>query len=204
MKYILGTKKNMTQIFDESGVVFPVTVVEALPTKVTQIKTLEKDGYDAVQVGSGEIKEKLVNKAQKGHVKDLGNFRFFKENRVSEDEAEAMKVGDAIEISNFEEGQKITVSSVSKGKGFQGVVKRHNFHGGPRSHGQKHTERSPGSIGAKGPATVFKGQKMPGRMGGDNISVKNLKIVKIDKENNIIYIKGAVPGRPGSLVEIRG
>lgn len=204
MKYILGTKKNMTQIFDDSGEVFPVTMVEALPATVTQIKTLEKDGYDAVQIGSGEKKEKNVNKAQKGHVKDLGFFRFFKENKVSEDESSSLKVGDRVDLSNFEEGQKITISSISKGKGFQGVVKRHNFSGGPRTHGQKHTERSPGSIGAMGPATVFKGRRMPGRMGGDKISVKNLKIAKIDKENNIIYIKGAVPGRPGSLVEIKG
>lgn len=204
MKYILGTKKNMTQIFNDKGEVYPVTIIEALPTVITQIKTLEKDGYDAVQVGSGSKQEKKISKAQKGHNKDLGDFRFYKENRALEDEVSNLNIGDKLEVSVFEEGQKITASAISKGKGFQGVVKRHNFSGGPRTHGQKHTERAPGSIGAMGPARVFKGRKMPGRMGSDKVSVKSLQVVKIDTENNTLYINGAIPGRPGTLVEIKG
>ncbi|MFC1623562.1 50S ribosomal protein L3 [Patescibacteria group bacterium] len=196
--FILGTKEEMTQVFDKEGVVHPVTVVNAGPVVITQVKENEKDGYDSVQVGYGERKEKNINKPLKGHLKDLGNFRYLKEF----DKIDDVKVGDKIEVSSFEEGDEVVISSVSKGKGFQGVVKRHNFAGGPRSHGQKHSERKPGSIGSTGPQRVFKGTRMAGRMGSDRITVKNLKIVKIDEKNNQIYIKGAVPGKRGSLVEI--
>jgi large subunit ribosomal protein L3 len=201
MKFILGKKQNMTNVFDEDGIVYPVTVVNAGPLVVTQVKTLETDGYDSVQFGYGERKESNISKAVKGHTKDLGNFEALKENRVNETD---LKVGDKVDVSAFEEGDKVTISSISKGKGFQGVVKRWNFAGGRRSHGNKHHERTPGSIGATGPQRVLKGLKMAGRMGSDRITVKNLKIVKVDKDTNQLYIKGAVPGKRGTLVEIRG
>ena len=189
----------MTQVFDNEGAVHPVTVINAGPVTVTQIRNEEKDGYEAVQVGYGEKNEKNINKPEKGHLKDLGNFRYLKEFETTE----GMKVGDKIDVSVFEEGDEVIISAVSKGKGFQGVVKRHNFAGGPRSHGQKHSERKPGSIGSTGPQRVFKGTRMAGRMGSDRITVKNLKVVQIDKDNNRILIKGAVPGRRGTLVEVR-
>ncbi len=198
MKFILGTKEKMTQVFDKEGVVYPVTVINAGPITVTQIKESEKDGYESVQVGYGEKNAKNINKAVKGHLKDLGNFRTIRE-FTNEGEA---KVGDKIDASIFEEGDDVVVSAISKGKGFQGVVKRHNFAGGPRSHGQKHSERKPGSIGSTGPQRVFKGTRMAGRMGSDRITVKNLKIVQVDKDNNQILVKGAVPGRKGTIVEI--
>jgi large subunit ribosomal protein L3 len=200
MKFILGTKEEMTQIFDKEGVVHPVTIINAGPITITQIKESEKDGYDSVQVGYGERKEKNINKPLKGHFKDLGNFKYVKEFEKFGD----VNVGDKTDVSIFEEGDNVVVSAISKGKGFQGVVKRHNFSGGPRSHGQKHSERKPGSIGSTGPQRVFKGTRMAGRMGTDRITVKNLKIVQIDKENNRLFVKGAVPGRRGTLVEIVG
>jgi large subunit ribosomal protein L3 len=206
MKFLLGTKQYMTQIFDENGDVSPVTVISATPLVVSQVKTLEKDGYKAVQFGGGLKKEKNMTKAQKGHLKDLGNFRHLKEFRVVGGEESTMVRGDKMDISIFGEGDKVTISSVSKGKGFQGVVKRHGFHGGPRSHGQKHSEREPGSIsgGTRNGGRVPKGMRMAGRMGSDKITLKNLKIVKVDAENSELYIKGAIPGRKGTLVEIRG
>ena len=200
MKFILGTKENMTQIFDNEGVAFPVTVLKTEPMTITQIKDKDKDGYTAIQVGSGVKHEKNINKAQKGHLKDLGNFRYLKEFRVKE--IGDFKVGGKVDISSFEEGDKVTISSVSKGKGFQGVVKRHGFAGGSRTHGQKHQERKPGSIGATGPQRVFKGLRMAGRMGADRVTIKNLKVIQIDKENNQLLVKGAIAGRRGTLVEI--
>ena len=200
MKFILATKEKMTQVFDENGLVQPVTVLQAGPVVITQIKDVDKDGYVAVQVGFGEKKEKNINKAQKGQFKDLGNFRYLKEFRLKD--IGEYKVGDKIDISSFEAEDKVIVSSVSKGKGFQGVVKRYNFAGGPRSHGNKHQERKPGSIGATGPQRVFKGTRMAGRMGTDRVSLKNLKIIQIDKKNNQLLVKGAVAGRKGSLVEV--
>jgi len=201
MKKIFGIKGRMTQIFDESGKVHPVTQVIASPLVVTQIKTIEKDGYSAIQVGFGTQKEQRIKKPQRGHMKDLGLFRYLKEFAVSADLID-VKVGDTIDLSVFENGEKVNVTSTSKGKGFQGVVKRWNFAGGPRTHGQKHTERAPGSIGATGPQRVFKGTKMGGRMGTDRVTVKNLIVVDTDAETNTIFIRGAVPGRPGALVEI--
>lgn len=202
MKYILGTKEKMTQIFTEDGKVVPATVVKADPITVTQIKTLEKDGYKAVQFGFGERKEKNISKPLKGHIKDLGNFSDLKEFRTEEETD--LKVGDKLTVESFEDGDAIETTSISKGKGFQGVVKRHGFKGGRRSHGQKHSEREPGSIGSTGPQRVFKGTRMAGRMGGDQISQRGVTIAKIDKENNLIYVKGSIPGRKGTLVEIRG
>ncbi|MAF59382.1 MAG: 50S ribosomal protein L3 [Candidatus Pacebacteria bacterium] len=200
MKFILGTKQYMTQVFDEEGRVHPVTVLDAGPMVVTQIKDDEKDGYSAVQVGYGDRNEKNINKPLKGHLKDLGLFRYLREFRGTGEH----KKGDKVDVSAFEKGDVVEVSAVSKGKGFQGTVKRHGFHGGPRSHGQKHSERAPGSIGATGPQRVFKGKKMSGRMGTDRVTVKNLKVLSADKEKNQLIIKGAIPGRRGTLVEVRG
>ena len=201
---MLGTKEEMTQIFTEDGKVVPVTVVNAGPVKVVQVKSADgKDGYNAVQVGFGSRKEKNINKAEIGHMGKDNNFSDLVEFRIKGSEVEAKK-GDEIKVEIFEEGDKVQVSGISKGKGFQGVVKRHGFHGGPRTHGQKHSEREPGSIGATGPQRVFKGKKMGGRMGSDRVTVKGLKIVRVDKENNKLLISGAVPGKRGTLLEIVG
>ncbi len=199
MKFILAKKTNMSQIFDEAGNAHPVTVLNAGPVIVTQVKSQEKDGYQAVQVGFGVRNPKNIAKAQKGHVKDLGNFSDMCEFRT----ADAHKVGDKIDVSSFKEGDQVVISSISKGKGFQGGVKRHGFHGGRRTHGQKHSEREPGSIGGGLRTRVPKGMRMAGRMGGDRITVKNLTVVKIDSENNLLMVRGAVPGRRGTLVEIK-
>lgn len=202
MKFMLGTKGRMTQVFDDKGVVTPATIISAGPLTVTQVKGKEKDGYDAVQVGTGTRKEKNVNKPQQGHLKDLSLFRYMREFMADSE----MKRGDTIDISVFVPGDVVEVSAISKGKGFQGVVKRHGFHGGPRTHGQKNKERSPGSIGGGGRAggRVVKGMRMAGRMGGDRVTVTNLRILQVDPATNTILISGAVPGRPGTLVEIRG
>ncbi|HEC32759.1 MAG TPA: 50S ribosomal protein L3 [Candidatus Kaiserbacteria bacterium] len=203
MKFILGTKQYMTQIFDDKGVAYPATVLSVGPVTVTQVKSLDKDNYQAIQVGYGERSEKNINQAQRGHIKDLGLFRYSKEFRSDNENGEEYSRGDIIDVSKFEVGDVVEVSSISKGKGFQGVVKRHGFAGGPRTHGNKHHERTPGSIGAQGPQRVLKGVRMAGRMGGDRITVKNLKILQVDKENNQIVLKGAVPGYRGTLVEIK-
>ncbi len=197
MSFIIGTKQNMTQVFDDDGRVHPVTVLSVPKDVVTQIKDKEKDGYGAVQVGFGERNEKNINKAQK----TKGTFAGFKEFRF--EKMPEYAINDTIDVSVFKEGDKVVVSSISKGKGFQGVVKRHGFHGGRRSHGQKHSEREPGSIGATGPQRVFKGKKMGGRMGSDRVTVKNLKVVQIDTKNNQLLIRGAIPGRRGTVVEVR-
>lgn len=201
MKFLIGTKKGMTQVFDADGRVHPVTIVALPSLSVTQVKTVEKDGYSAVQVGYGEQKEFRINKAQK----PKGNFRGFKEFRI--DDTTTFSTGTAIDPSVFAEGDTVSVSAISKGKGFQGVVKRYGFKGGPRSHGQKHSERERGSSGG-GPGRaggrVVKGMRMAGRMGGDRITVQNLKVVKIDPEGRQIFIRGAVPGRRGTVVEVRG
>lgn len=201
MKILLGTKEKMTQIFDENGVVTPVTVINAGPAVITQIKTTDKDGYESIQLSFGDRKAKNINKSRKGHFKDLGDFRYTKEFRVA---AEGVEVGSKIDASTFEVGDIVNLASFSKGKGFQGVVKRHDFAGGPRTHGQKHSEREGGSIGSGGAQRVFKGLRMPGRMGNDRITVKNVKIVQVNPDQNQILVKGAVPGRRGTLVEIQG
>jgi len=203
MKFILGTKQNMTQIFDEAGIVHPVTVIKTSPNVITQVKNLAKDGYAAVQVGYGARNPKNISKAVKGHVKELGSFAHIKEFRV---EGGEYKVGDIIDISTFSAGDGVTVSSISKGKGFQGGVKRYGFKGGPRSHGQKHSEREPGSLGGGGRdgGRVAKGKRMAGRTGGDRITTGGLTIAGIDAEAGEIFIRGAVAGRRGTLVEIKG
>ncbi|OHB15235.1 MAG: 50S ribosomal protein L3 [Candidatus Zambryskibacteria bacterium RIFOXYC1_FULL_39_10] len=204
MKFILAKKVNMTQIFGEDGKVQPATILSAQPVTISQIKTKEKDGYTAVQIGAGTRREKNMSKPVKGHLKELGNLAVLKEFRVTD--SSVFNKGDKISLESFAVGDSINVSAISKGKGFQGVVKRHGFHGGPRSHGQKHSEREPGSIGGGGRAggKVIKGMRMAGRTGSDRITVKNLKVIGIDQENNIMLVSGAVPGRRGTLVEIRG
>lgn len=202
MKFILGRKLNMTQIFDKDGVVHPATIVEASPVVVSQVKTVDNDGYAAVQLASGAKKVERLNKAMKGHMKDLGAFATLREFRT--EGAPEQKVGDKIDLSIFKEGDTIEVAAISKSKGFQGVVKRHGFGGGPRTHGQKHSEREPGSIGGGLRNKVPKKMRMAGRMGGDRITVKNLKVLHIDAATNTLYISGAIPGRRGTLVEITG
>jgi large subunit ribosomal protein L3 len=193
MKFILGTKIKMSQMFDEKGNVVPVTLIEAGPCKVLQIKTKEKDGYPAVQVGF-QKKTKKIKKNEKGK-----EFKYLREFKNGE-----YKVGDEITVSIFQEGEKVKVSGISKGKGFQGGVKRWGFSGRGATHGVKHEHRTLGSVGMSFPERVIKGRKMPGRMGFERVTIKNLKIVKVDKENNLLVIKGAVPGRKGTLLEIRG
>lgn len=190
----------MSQIFTEQGVV-PVTVLSAGPVTITQVKTKEKDGYESVQVGFGTRKEKNLAKAQKGHFKSLGNFATTKEFRVAH--ADAHKVGDVVTLEAFKEGDIVEVSAISKGKGFQGVVKRHGFKGGPRTHGQKHSEREPGSISGGLRTGTRKGKRMAGRMGADRVTVKNLQIVKVDPASATVMVSGAIPGRRGTLVEIK-
>lgn len=198
--FILGRKLNMTQIFTKDGEVCPATIVEISPVFVTQLKTKENDGYSAVQIATGSKNPNRINKAMKGHLKDLGAFSDIREFRT---ENPIQKVGEKIDISVFKEGDIVEVSAISKGKGFQGVVKRHGFAGGPRTHGQKHSEREPGSIGGGLRNKVPKKMRMAGRMGGDRITVKNLKIVSIDTASNLVYISGAIPGRKGTLIEIK-
>jgi large subunit ribosomal protein L3 len=211
-KFILAKKVNMSQIFGENGAVQAVTVLAVQPAVVSQIKTKEKDGYDAVQIGAGSRSGKNISKAVKGQIKGLEGFEdgkkgfaVLKEFRA--EDASTMSKGDKIGLEIFAIGDKVAVSAISKGKGFQGVVKRHGFHGGPRSHGQKHSEREPGSIGGSGGRAggrVAKGMRMAGRMGGDRVTVKNLKVIGIDTESNLLLVSGAVPGRRGTFVEIRG
>jgi large subunit ribosomal protein L3 len=211
-KFILGKKLNMTQIFQEDGKVVPVTTIKAGPCLVTQIKTKEKDGYKAVQIGFGQTRK--ISKPLKGHLKGLGNFRHLREFRIIEHESwnmeqknrkreEQYKIGDEIKVDIFQLRDKVQVSGISKGKGFQGVVKRWGFKGGPASHGHKDQLRMPGSIGATDAARVLKGKKMAGRMGGVRKTVKGLEVVEVDKDKRLLMIKGAVPGGRNALLEIR-
>lgn len=202
-KAILGRKLGMTQIFDESGKVIPVTVVEAGPCVVTQKKTEEKDGYNAIQVGFENIREKLVNKPKKGHFAKAGVSakRIVKEFRL--ENIEGYEVGNEIKADIFEAGEKVDVSGVSKGKGFQGTIKRWNFSRGPMSHGSKY-HRGVGSMGASSdPSRTFKNKKMPGHMGHRNTTVLNLEVVKIMPEKNVVLIKGGIPGPNKGYVVIR-
>ncbi len=204
MAGILGQKIGMTQVFDSNGLVVPVTIVQAGPCYVTQIKTPEKDGYSAVQIAFGDVKEKRVPNAIKGHFAKAGvkAKRFLAEFDFGD--MEDVKVGDEIKADVFKEGVTVKVAGVSKGKGFQGTVKRHKFGGGPKTHGQSDRLRAPGSIGQSSyPSRVMKGIKMAGRMGGDRVTVKNITIVKVDAENNLLFIKGPLPGSKNTLLEIR-
>lgn len=185
----------MSQIFTQDGKVVPITLIEAGPCQILQLKTKEKDGYETVQLGFEKLKQSKVKKSQQK--------KPFRYQREFQDSASEYKVGETIDISVFKEGDKVKVSGISKAKGFQGAVKRWGFHGRNATHGVKHEQRTLGSVGSSFPERVIKGKKMPGRMGGDRVSVKNLEIVKIDKEHNLLGVKGALPGRRGTLLEIR-
>ena len=202
-KGLVGKKIGMTQIFDEKGNVIPVTVIEAGPCVVAQVKTEENDGYNAVQLGFGDVKDKHISKPEKGHFakakltakKHLREFKL--------DSIEGIKVGDELKADVFEAGDKVDVQGTSKGKGFQGVIKRHGQHRGPMGHGSMY-HRRPGSMGATStPGRVFKGKKLPGHMGSVKVTVQNLDVVRVDMDKNVLLIKGSVPGAKGAILKIK-
>jgi large subunit ribosomal protein L3 len=200
---LIGRKLGMTQVFSEKGAVIPVTVIEAGPCPVLQVKTSEKDGYRAVQLGFQEVKEHRVNKPRRGHLAKHGAkpLRFIREFRLAP--GEELQTGDLVTVEGIEAGVRVDVVSTSKGRGFQGVIKRHGFTGGPASHGSK-TGDLPGSVGMSAwPSHVFKGRKLPGQMGNKRVTVSNLEVVRVDAERNLILLRGAVPGGPNSLVCLR-
>ena len=201
-KAILGKKVGMTQVFTDQGLAVPVTVIEAGPCQVVQKRTVERDGYSAIQVGFGEKREKLFNKPIKGHFNKAGvkPLRFLRELRI--EDCESYQVGQEIKADLFNTGEKVDVVGTSKGRGFAGAIKRHGFHRGPMAHGSKY-HRRPGSLGAKGPARVYKGRKLPGHYGAERVTVQNLEVVRVDPDRNLLAIKGAVPGPRGGLVIIR-
>src|SRR3989338_868030 len=199
MKFILGKKLNMTQVFTAEGRHFPVTVVQAGPCKVTQVRNKDKDGYTAVQIGFGKKSKSSMSKASRGHQKD-NNFLHLKEFRIAEDQK--MKTGDEIKVSNFTPGEYVDVSGIMKGRGFAGAMKRHGFHGFPATHGHNRP-RSVGSIGMRFPQHTVKGKRMAGRMGGHQVTMKNLLILDIDAEKNLLYMQGAVPGSRNGLVKVK-
>lgn len=195
----------MTQVWGEGDWLIPVTVIEAGPCVVTQVRTKERDGYTAIQIGFGDVKESRVNKPMAGHFKKAGVApkRHLAEVRLDEAEATQAKVGDTITVEAFEPGSRVHITGTSKGKGFQGVMKRHNFRGGPGGHGS-HFHREPGSIGqCASPSRVFKGLGLPGHMGSETVTVRNLEVVKVDAEQNLLLVKGAVPGGKNGLLMIR-
>ncbi len=207
MKAMIGTKIGMTQLFDEHGNAIPVTLIHAAPNTVTQIRTIEKDGYQAVQVGAGETRNK--SKPQAGHLKKSGltSARAIGEIRLTEQpqqngEAD-LHIGGKIDLSVFQPGDLVQVTGISKGKGFSGVIKRHGFRRAPETHGADH-QRQPGSIGAQRPQRVIRGKKLPGRMGSETQTIKNLKVVKVDIERQLLALRGAVPGPNHSFVLVRG
>ncbi|MDR1774787.1 MAG: 50S ribosomal protein L3 [Clostridioides sp.] len=202
MKGILGKKIGMTQIFTESGTVVPVTAVEAGPVVVTQVKTVDNDGYNAIQIGFVDAKEKSLNKPQKGHLAKANTLKkHLKEFRV--ENVEDFTLGQEIKVDLFEAGLKVDVSGISKGKGFQGPIKRHGQSRGPEAHGSRY-HRRPGSMGACSyPGRVFKNKKLAGHMGSVKVTIQNLELVRVDADNNVILIKGAIPGPKGSIVTIR-
>ena len=202
-KGIIGKKVGMTQIFDEVGNVIPVTVIETTPNTVVQIKTIEKDGYNAIQLGYGEVKDKHINKPEKGHFSkaNLTPKKHLREFRV--ENIENYKVGDEVKADIFQAGEKIDVQGITKGKGFQGVIKRHGQHRGPMGHGSMY-HRRPGSMGSTStPGRVFKGKKLPGHMGKNTVTIQNLDVVKVDMDKNVILIKGSVPGAKGAILKIK-
>ena len=203
MKTLLGKKIGMTQIFTEDGQVVPVTVVEAGPEVVTQIKTVETDGYNAVQVGYEDQKAHRVNKPMTGHYEKAGVApkKHLAEFRI--EDGETYELGQEITVADFEEGMKIDITGISKGKGTQGNIKRHGHHRGPMSHGSKHKRLAGALAAGTYPSRVFKGNKAPGRMGGDKITVQNVVLVKVIADRNLMLVKGAVPGKKGGVVRIR-
>jgi len=201
-KGILGKKIGMTQIFTTEGRVVPVTVVEAGPCPVVQKKTVATDGYNAIQIGFSFLRESLSNKPRKGHFQkaSLKPMRYVREFRISD--VESYEIGQEVKVDLFTVGDRIDVVGTSKGKGFAGMIKRHHASRGPMAHGSKYHRRT-GSLGAKGPARVFKGRKLPGRMGGERVTVQNLEVVRIDADKNLILIKGAVPGANKSMLILK-
>ncbi|MBR2529320.1 MAG: 50S ribosomal protein L3 [Blautia sp.] len=202
-KGILATKVGMTQVFDEDGMLVPVTVLQAGPCCVTQVKTMENDGYEAVQVAFGDIREKLVNKPKKGHFEKAGVAvkRFIREFRF--EDAAQYQVGQEIKADMFAAGDKIDVTAISKGKGYQGAIKRHGQSRGPMAHGSKYHRHAGSNGAASDPSRVFPGKKMPGQMGHVQVTVQNLEVVRVDAEKNLLLVKGAVPGPKKSLVTIK-
>ena len=202
-KGIIGRKIGMTQIFDEKGNVIPVTVIEAGPCVVAQVKTVETDGYNAIQLGFGEVKDKHINKPEAGHFAKakLANKKHLREFRL--EDISNYKVGDEIKLDIFEVGERIDVQGTSKGKGFQGVIKRHGQHRGPMGHGSMY-HRRPGSMGSTStPGRVFKGKKLPGHMGKVTVTIQNLDVVRVDTDKNVLLVKGSVPGPKGAILKVK-
>ena len=202
-KGIIGKKIGMTQIFDEKGNVIPVTVIETQGNIVTQIKTIEKDGYNSIQLGYGDIKDKHINKPEKGHFAKakLENKKHLREFRL--DSIEGYNVGDEVKADIFSAGEKVDVQGTSKGKGFQGVIKRHGQHRGPMGHGSMY-HRRPGSMGSTStPGRVFKGKKLPGHMGRVTVTIQNLDVVSVDMDKNVLLVKGSVPGPKGAILKVK-
>lgn len=202
-KGILGRKIGMTQVFAENGELIPVTVIEATPNVVLQKKTTETDGYNAIQLGFADKREKLANKPEQGHVAKASTApkRFIRE--IRDADVDGLEVGQEVKVEVFTAGEIVDVTGISKGKGFQGVIKRHGQSRGPMSHGSRY-HRRPGSMGPVAPNRVFKGKKLAGRMGGDQVTIQNLEIVQVDAERNLVLVKGNVPGAKKSLVVVRG
>ena len=206
MKGMIGKKVGMTQLFDEQGTVVPVTVIQAGPCYVTQIRSVERDGYVAVQLGYGEAKPRRLTKGQLGHLQrsDLPALRYLREFRLAERDDLAVQEGQEIKVDVFERDELVDVIGTSKGRGHAGTIKRHGFARGPKTHGQSDRMRSPGSIGmCATPGRTLKGKRMAGRMGNDRVTVQNLAVVRVDVENNLLAVKGSVPGAKGSIVMIR-
>jgi large subunit ribosomal protein L3 len=204
MKGIIGKKVGMTQLFDEKGAVVPVTVIEAGPCYVTQVKTVETDGYNAIQLGFEEVAERKLTKGQKGHLQKASTPTVRRLREMRSDDATQYNLGDVIKADIFEDGELVDVIGISKGKGFAGGVKRHGFSGGPKTHGQSDRHRATGSRGAgTTPGHTWPGSRAPGQMGNDRVTVQNLKIALVDAERNLIAIRGAVPGPRGGLVLVR-
>jgi large subunit ribosomal protein L3 len=208
MAAIVGKKLGMTQVFRADGTVVPVTVIEAGPCKVTAVRERERDGYAAVQLAFGEVKQGKLSRAEEGHLKKAGaapmrHLVEFRDEDLGSENDDPVKIGDDVTVAGFEAGQKVKVAGISIGKGFQGGIKRHNFSRGPVSHGS-HNVRAPGSIGASAfPARVFKGMRMPGQMGNKRVTQKGLEIADVDAERNLLLIKGSVPGSRNAIVEVR-
>jgi len=204
MKGIIGKKIGMTRIFNQVGQVIPVTVIEAGPCPVVQVKTKDKEGYNAIQLGFGEKRKSLFVLPLLGHFNKakVGPKRILREIRT--DQVDKFKVGQELKVDVFSVGEKVNVTGISKGLGFQGGVRKHKFHGGPKTHGQSDRLRAPGSIGSSSfPSRVFKGQRMAGRMGGERVTIRNLQVVGVDVEKNLLLLKGAVPGKRNSYLAIK-